>query len=83
MLAVFFGDYVEPERLTALLGEYRGQHQRSLAVAHDMLTALADDTSLPGSLLVRRASHSQLMIDWLDGVLARVTHALRTRRTDR
>jgi DNA-binding PadR family transcriptional regulator len=72
MLAVFFGDYVEPERLAALLGEYRGQHQRGLAVANDMLAALADDASLPGSLLVRRASYCRLMIDWLDGVAARV-----------
>jgi DNA-binding PadR family transcriptional regulator len=72
LLAVFFGSFVPPQRLASLIQEYRGRHQRSLATAQDMLQALADDTSLPGAALLRRAAYEAMMIDWLGQVLSRI-----------
>jgi DNA-binding PadR family transcriptional regulator len=72
LLAVFFGSFVPPQRLVSLIEEYRARHQRSLATAQDMLQALADDTSLPGAALLRRAAYETMMIDWLGQVLSRM-----------
>jgi DNA-binding PadR family transcriptional regulator len=72
LLAVFFGSFVPPQRLASLIQEYRSRHQRSLATAQDMLQALADDTSLPGAALLRRAAYEAMMIDWLGQVLSRI-----------
>jgi hypothetical protein len=72
LLAVFFGGFIPPHRLTSLVQEYRAQHQRGLSVAEDMLEALGEDNSLPGVALLRRAAYQQLMIDWLAEVLTRI-----------
>jgi DNA-binding PadR family transcriptional regulator len=72
LLAVFFGNFVQPRRLVSLIEEYRARHQRSLAVAQDMLQAIAGDTSLPGAALARRAAYEEMMINWLTEVVTRV-----------
>lgn len=72
LLAVFFGGFIQPDRLASLVQEYRAQHQRSLSVAEDMLQALGEDRSLPGAALLRRAAYQQMMIDWLAEVLTRL-----------
>jgi DNA-binding PadR family transcriptional regulator len=72
LLAVFFGGFIQPHRLASLVQEYRAQHQRGLSAAEDMIEALGDDDSLPGSALLRRAAYQQLMIDWLAQVLTRI-----------
>jgi DNA-binding PadR family transcriptional regulator len=72
LLAVFFGGFVPSQRLASLVQEYRARHQRSLAIAQDMLSALGDDTSLPGAALLRRAAYETMTIDWLGQVLSRI-----------
>jgi DNA-binding PadR family transcriptional regulator len=74
LLAVFFGNFIQPRQLATLVEEYRARHRRSLSVAQDMLEALAGDTSLPGAALLRRAAYQEMMIDWLAEVLARIPH---------
>jgi DNA-binding PadR family transcriptional regulator len=73
LLAVFFGHFVEPDRLRVLLDEYKARHERSLALANDMLAALGDDRSLPGAALLRRAGYEQLMVDWLAETSSRIS----------
>lgn len=72
LLAVFFGHFVDPDRLRVVLEEYRARHQRALALADEMLAALGEDRSLPGAALLRRAGYQRLMVDWLAAVLDRV-----------
>jgi len=72
MLVVFFGRFVPPSQLKALLESYRERHQRALAVANSMLEARGADGSLPGAALQRRAGYEELMTKWLEVVLDRV-----------
>ena len=72
LLAVFFGHFVDPDRLRTLVQEYRARHERGLALADDMRAALGQDRSLPGASLVRRHAYQRLMVDWLDEVLDRI-----------
>ena len=73
LLVVFFGHFVEPDRLRSLVLEYRARHERGLALADDMLQALGLDRSLPGAALVRRRAYQELMVDWLGEVLDRIS----------
>ena len=75
LLAVFFGHFVEPDRLRVLLTEYKARHERSLALADDMLAALGEDRSLPGAALLRRAGYERLMVDWLTETTTRIPNA--------
>jgi len=72
LLAVFFGHFVDPNRLRPVIQEYRARHERGLAVADEMLLTLGEDRSLPGAALIRRAGYQQLMVDWLAEVLDRI-----------
>src|SRR5262249_35760361 len=72
LLAVFFGHFVDPDRLRVLLAEYKARYERSLAIASDMLAALREDRSLPGAALVRRAAYAALMADWLTDTASRI-----------
>jgi DNA-binding PadR family transcriptional regulator len=72
LLAVFFGHFVEPDRLRVLLTEYKAGQERSLALANDMLAALGDDRSLPAAALDRRARYARMTVDWLDDTITRV-----------
>jgi DNA-binding PadR family transcriptional regulator len=72
LLAVFFGHFVDPDRLRVLLNEYKARHERSLSLANDMLAALGEDRSLPGAALLRRAGYAQLMVDWITEATARI-----------
>jgi len=75
LLAVFFGHFVDPERLRPLVAEYRARHERGLALADQMLRALGKDRSLPGAALGRRAAYQRLMVEWLGDVLDRIPAA--------
>jgi DNA-binding PadR family transcriptional regulator len=77
LLAVFFGSFVEADQLALLLDEYRIQHERSLAIADEMLDALGDDASLPGATLARRAAFERMTLDWLAQVRALPTERRR------
>ena len=72
LLAVFFGHFVNPDRLRVVIEEYRARHARGLALADQMLQALGQDRSLPGAALVRRAAYQRLMVGWLAEVLDRI-----------
>ena len=72
LLAVFFGHFVDPDRLRSLVQEYRARHERGLALADDMMRALGQDRSLPGASLLRRRAYQSLMVDWLGEVLGRI-----------
>ena len=72
LLTVFFGNFIPPRQLRALLEDYRRRHEESLAIATAMLDALGPDDSLPGAALARRASYEELMTAWLADTIRRV-----------
>jgi DNA-binding PadR family transcriptional regulator len=72
-LTVFFGGFLDKDRLLRLLTEYRLQLLRELEAQEHLLTLLVGDTSWPTLLLQGGRRRRQATADWLAEVEEAVT----------
>lgn len=72
VLAVFFGDFVEPERLQRLLDETALQHMRARERLERMRRALRDPGRPPALALRHGIGYHRLMAFWIEDVRAAV-----------
>lgn len=72
LLTVFFGDYLPAGALRRVLEAYRPQYQRQVARLRAMHDAI-DETQRqapPTAVLLRGIAYRELMIGWIDALLA-------------
>jgi DNA-binding PadR family transcriptional regulator len=72
VLSVFFGEWIAPDVLRAMLADYRRQHAQRLAELVAMQRALGPSTRLPAHTVTRGIAYQQLTIDWIDSLLGAV-----------
>jgi DNA-binding PadR family transcriptional regulator len=72
LLTVFFGEFLPPETLRRVLAEYRPRYQRQLEQLERMHAALGEhqQRAAPTAVLRRGIAYREMMIRWIDGVLA-------------
>lgn len=72
LLTVFFGDSLPRATLRRVLREYRPRYERQLERSREMLGAIGrEDQGRPPTAVLRRGvAYREMMIDWIDGVLA-------------
>ena len=76
LLTVFFGDFLPRGSLVRVLEEYRPRWQRELDQARRMLAVLGDEDRRrpPAAVLRRGVAYRELMVQWIDSVLADLSH---------
>jgi DNA-binding PadR family transcriptional regulator len=71
VLSVFFGEFVEPGALADLLAAHRREHVRALERLRGMDAALGEHAGrLPAHTLRRGLAYQELMVRWIDDLLA-------------
>ena len=77
LLTVFFGDYLPPPTLQRVLQEYRPRFQRQSEQLADMLKAVGETEQArpPAAVLRRGLAYRQMMIRWIDELLALLAEA--------
>jgi hypothetical protein len=69
---VFFGEFLPPTTLRRQLVEYRARHERQLSRLRAMSSALGgrSPSRLPTAVLARGLAYQELVVGWIDGLLA-------------
>lgn len=70
VLLVFFGDFLPSTTLVRTLQEYRLRHQRRVERLRAMQAALQEERSLATATVRRGLAYQELMVRWIDGILA-------------
>jgi len=73
VLTVFFGEFLQKEKLKQVLQEYRGVHQRRLERLNRLQQAVGQNSSPAAATMRRGISYHELMIQWIDSILAEHT----------
>jgi DNA-binding PadR family transcriptional regulator len=72
LLTIFFGDYLPAGTVLRVLQEYRPRYQRQNEQLREMLNAVGEEgqARLPTAVLRRGLAYRQMMVRWIDEVLA-------------
>lgn len=71
LLALFFGDAIEPQRLKSWLETHRERHAERLARYEEMLPQVREHAPYPALTLQFGIEYERMVLSWVDDVLKR------------